>query len=200
MRMKESLAGENSAHKRTRIPRYGRQLLALVLQLVFCFSSIGSVEAQPSPHSGKVYDLDYIKNSGGVQVLIRDDFVGFTDNALILLGAETGMQCNQDVWVMADHSSPRNILRLRIVQQHPIPTPPSGLHFVSRIEVDASNGRADTELVDSSGTAVSGHAVDAQMTSLLFAAFRERWFLGYVSIDPASGEIIRAKINREDQR
>jgi hypothetical protein len=163
----------------------------------------GAFAPAPAPYAaqteGTVYDLDYIQNLNSCQVLIRDGFVGIARDVRIQQVLQTAMQLNAPVTVHYEGEQPKHVYRVVLKEPRPLGSIPDGLHRLTRIDFDETDGKCQVQFVTAGGKKALGFTRDLRLEALLVTALREGWQVGYLSIDETTREITRAKLNIEDQ-
>lgn len=160
-----------------------------------------------STATGTIYDLDYIQGLNWCQVLLCDALhppgilVGYVRDVHLLTPLRAAMQRGLPVLVSYDNSEPHPITRVVLgsVSSSVHPLPSSGLHKVMQVDIVEREGKYKAILLGEDGVEFNAFTRDIRLADLLICAFVESWSLSYVTIDNASSEITRAKLNTDDQ-
>lgn len=154
--------------------------------------------------SAVVYDLDYGKALDGCQVLMRDGFIGIVREPRLLTLLEGAMKLGKPAIVYFTKGSPNVVHRVVLRQElgsnlGSNPSHDDELYSVAEIDASDTEPLYKVKVMDINRGEQNLFTQDLRMQSILTTALQEGWKVGYLSFDPNTKEIIRGKLNIEDQ-
>ena len=158
-------------------------------------SAGGKLVKERTPFAGVVYDLDCIPGLNWCQVLMKKDFIAIVREPRLQRPLEAALALGSEVTVYHDTDQPKRITRV-VLKRKPPGMLKQGLNYVTALDFDEADGKCKATFVNEFGKEVNGFTRDIRMESILTTALREELTIQYLTFDPLTNEITRAKLNK----
>ncbi len=146
---------------------------------------------------GPVYDLDYIRNSGWVQVLAHGTPPGpaaVTRDAACASLLAAAYVSRREVRLLTRPGLPPEVAVVEILPPMPLPLPPPNEWAIGRVVQFVMPYRMEVEFLPPGGPPIHGHDMSGLAQPVIEAALASGESVEYLTIAP-TGEILRVKVN-----